>query len=315
MAELLDTDLMLINRNGQSYKVTGAEVKDNAFKISLPENFDIEYLIVAGGGGGAWGNGGPGGGGGAGGLLKGTQNVNLASTYNITVGKGGVGSADPYGNNAKGTNSTAFGLTAVGGGNGRWNTAYVTGNGAGGSGGGAGAGGSSTPVGTGTSGQGNNGGNQSTSSQDNGGGGGGYGSVGGNAVGNTSAGNGGTGFASSITGTSLFYAGGGGGGGQSSAGIGGSGVGGNGGKQNTTNATTPTANTGSGGGGGMGATAGADGVVILRILTDYFSGNVTGNPTITEDGDYTVVKFTANGSYTVANARQIASMKLNKKVR
>ena len=262
------------------------------------ELYSAEYLIVAGGGGGAWGNGGPGGGGGAGGLLAGSTDIFSGTVYNITVGTGGAGSASPYGNNAKGTNSTALGLTAIGGGNGRWNTTYVTGNGSGGSGGGAGAGGAATPIGTGTAGQGNNGGNQSTSSADNGGGGGGKGSVGGNAIANTSAGNGGTGYASSITGTSLYYAGGGGGGGQSAGGTGGSGVGGNGGKQSVSNATSPTANTGSGGGGGMGATAGADGVVILRVLTSNYSGTTTGSPTVTTDGSYTVMKFTSNGSYT-----------------
>jgi len=38
--------------------------------------------------------------------------------------------------------------------------------------------------------------------------------------------------------------------------------------------------------------------VILRMLTSYYSGVVTGSPTVTTDGSYTVVKFTSNGSYT-----------------
>jgi hypothetical protein len=36
----------------------------------------------------------------------------------------------------------------------------------------------------------------------------------------------------------------------------------------------------------------------LRILTIYYSGTTTGSPTVTTDGSYTVVKYTASGSYT-----------------
>jgi hypothetical protein len=39
-------------------------------------------------------------------------------------------------------------------------------------------------------------------------------------------------------------------------------------------------------------------VVILRILTSQYSGTTTGSPTVTTDGDFTVIKYTASGSYT-----------------
>jgi hypothetical protein len=36
----------------------------------------------------------------------------------------------------------------------------------------------------------------------------------------------------------------------------------------------------------------------LRILTSEYSGTTTGSPTVTTDGSYSVVKFTASGTYT-----------------
>jgi hypothetical protein len=62
----------------------------------------IEYLIVAGGGGGKGV-----GGGGAGGFLTGSMTIGRGE-YPIFVGEGGL--------NANGQNSTALGLTAIGGG-------------------------------------------------------------------------------------------------------------------------------------------------------------------------------------------------------
>ena len=80
----------------------------------------VEYLIIAGGGGG--GGAGPlgaaygGAGGGAGGLLN--SSITLASgTYPITVGPGGTGGTGKA-QGTNGTDSTALGLTAVGGGGG-----------------------------------------------------------------------------------------------------------------------------------------------------------------------------------------------------
>lgn len=129
---------------------------------SLGYNADlgkVDYLVVAGGG-----SGGPpgGGGGGAGGMLTGTNLTVSATNYPIVVGAGGTGTAYPSpGNN--GQNSTALGLTAIGGGGGgsTWGngTNNEAGGKAGGSGGGAGI--NSNYIasgGAGTAGQGNKGG-------------------------------------------------------------------------------------------------------------------------------------------------------------
>ena len=60
-----------------------------------------------------------------------------------------------------------------------------------------------------------------------------------------------------------------------------------------------------GGGGGSGSTtgnnlggAGGKGIVILRIPAENYSATTTGSPTVTDDGDFKVVKFTGSGSYT-----------------
>ena len=61
---------------------------------------------------------------------------------------------------------------------------------------------------------------------------------------------------------------------------------------------------GGGGGGGSYSSStypdgadGGDGVVILRMLTSVYSGLLTGLPTVTTDGLYTVIKFTGTGTY------------------
>ena len=67
-----------------------------------------------------------------------------------------------------------------------------------------------------------------------------------------------------------------------------------------------TANTGNGGdGGGRQAPggsnqvggAGGSGVVVLRMLSGLYSGNTSGSPTVTTDGDYKVIKYTGSGTY------------------
>ena len=115
-------------------------------------------------------------------------------------------------------------------------------------------------------------------------------------------GNGGSGTASSITGSSVTYAGGGGGGANTgTAGVGGAGGGGAGALNGT--ATVGTANTGGGGGGSSGPAlvagpAGGSGVVILSVPTTKYSGTTTGSPTITTSGANTIIKFTGTGTYT-----------------
>jgi hypothetical protein len=239
------------------------------------QSLTADYLVVAGGGGGGRG-GGISGGGGAGGFKTsiGGSALSLTSgtSYTVTVGAGGPG----------GTNSTP-GLDGVDGSNSVFDTITSTGGGGGGGGsgaqldaraGGSGGGGGENSGATGTggaaspSGQGNAGGvggaiNPSTGR---GGGGGGAGAVG--ATG-TASGNGGAGLSSSITGSSVTYAGGGGGGSYNTAvGAGGSGGGGAGGDPLIlgVNAVAGTVNTGGGGGGNTGAdgAAGGSGVVVIR---------------------------------------------------
>ena len=258
----------------------------------------VEYIIVAGGGsaaGGEYATGG--GGGGAGGVLYGNTNVS-AQTYAITIGAGGAsvtGSASGAGN--AGGDSTAFGLSAIGGGHG---AGYPNNNPqAGGSGGGASWPMSNSTGGAGTSGQGNAGGTHDQS-LNSGGGDARIGCGGGGATGNgedwstngVGAGNaqrgtdGGPGY-TWLNGTT--YGGGGGGGasdwsdppsgGYSRAGNGGAGGGGNGryvaGQGNAVAGFDGSANTGGGAGGssfngglsqsqGLNNAAGGSGIVIIR---------------------------------------------------
>ena len=262
------------------------------------------YLVVAGGGSGAASTYGSGvgagsGGGGAGGLLTGTATLLAGTTYSFVVGAGGAAVSSGTGaylNGNSGSNSTALGLTAIGGG---YGGAYIvsTPGGSGGSGGGAA---NNNAGGSGTSGQGNAGGAGSNSSPYWGGSGGGAGAAG---VTGTAGGNGvgGVGLANTITGSSVFYAGGGGAtditGTVRAGGNGGGGQGGGGGT-----ATAGTANTGGGGGGSgygtAGSGAGGSGVVIISVPTDRYSGTTTGSPTITTSGSNTIIKFTSSGSYT-----------------
>ena len=233
----------------------------------------LQYLVVAGGGGTyVGGTNSLSGGGGAGGLLA-ASGVSFATgtNYTVTVGAGGSGGANG--------SDSVFGAfaTAIGGGKGQGSSGAV-----GGSGGGSDS--YQSTGSAGTAGQGNAGGSSLVTNGTNArgcGGGGGAGAAGGNLQPNASnktapqyAGNGGVGLASSITGTSVYYAGGGGGaslystdGWVTTAGTGGSGGGGNGG-QDGTQGTNGTANLG-GGAGGADATAGdsrngGSGVVIFK---------------------------------------------------
>ena len=259
-----------VDVEGTTYRVHVFTNTGNS-TFTVTQGGSVEYLIVAGGGGTA---GDVGGGGGGGGLLSGTAAV-TPQNYTINVGNGGAG-APPSSENSNtrnnGQNSSAFGLTSIGGGAG----ANYNGNGPardGGSGGGA-SGGTANSGGSGTTGQGNNGGNHAggTSPQRSAGGGG-AGNSGGND-GSSFGGSGGIGIASTITGIVTFYAGGGGGGfggaeGQNAGGPGGFGGGGNGKDRLTVNSgNNGTPNTGGGGGGNahphFGGADGGSGIVIVR---------------------------------------------------
>jgi hypothetical protein len=215
-----------------TYTVSGT------FTPSLTAEGKVEVLVVGGGGGGSYAYAGAGGGGGA--VVYGVLNIAKNTTpISVVVGNGGaVGSA--------GGTSYFSSLTANGG-----NPA------SGGSGGASGSG---------------NAGTNGTSKS--GGGGGGAGSPSLHMW--TGGGCGGEGFGSSISGTLVNYGGGGGGAGNSSESGSGSGnygawgpAGGGRGANSTTNASVARLSSGGGGGGGTSfnnrnASAGADGVVIIR---------------------------------------------------
>ena len=273
--------------------------------LGLNFNYSADYLIVAGGGsGGGTSAANNAGGGGAGGLLTGTQTLSTGTTYSFVVGAGGAAiTGNLKGNN--GSNSTAFGLTAIGGGGGG---SYNAGGLNGGSGGGGG-GNSGGTKGLGTTGQGNNGGiGKNYTIGAGSGGGGGAGAVGGDAGANDPgpSGSGGIGIASSITGTSTYYSGGGGGAAYAAGGdlpgSGGTGGGGNGAYSTTPSATSGSVNTGGGGGGATGTIfssgAGGSGIVIISVPSANYTGTVTGSPTITTSGANTIIQFTSSGSYT-----------------
>ena len=233
-----------------------------------------DYLVVAGGagGGGTPSNSRGAGGGGAGGLrstvtatggggsLESALSLAANTGYTVTVGAGGSGGASAtIGSN--GSNSVFSTITSTGGGGGSKNEANAANGGCGG-----GASALNFTAGTGTANQGYGGGTGTAASGVYGaGGGGGAGAVGSN--GNASVGGaGGSGVATSISGSSVTYAGGGAGGvyNTNTAASGGSGGGGNTG-------AAATANTGGGGGGGSGLSTltnlgsnGGSGIVIVR---------------------------------------------------
>jgi hypothetical protein len=215
------------------------------------------------------------GGGGAGGLIYKT-NFQVSGTVTVTVGDGGAGISTGSGNNGpgnSGANSVFGSLTAIGGGYGNQGN-----GGAGGSGGGVFT---TNPVGTGTADQGNNGAFGSTGpftaeNSYGGGGGGGAGAAGtaSTSVSPVQAGAGGIGLQYSISGTPVYYAGGGGGGtALSGAGGGAGGLGGGGAGGGPVSSVGIAGTNGTGGGGGAGgfqggtnyaSGKGGSGIVIVR---------------------------------------------------
>jgi hypothetical protein len=239
----------------------------------------VDYLVVGGGGssGGPNVSGYPSGGGGAGGLVY-AKGVQLpAGTYTWTVGAGGaqqtgtgVGNS---GSSSSLSNSTFGNIVALGGGGGgNWATGAP--GAAGGSGGGGSSSSGSSGGGAGAVGQGNSGFGGVANT---GGGGGGAGAVA------PSTGYGGNGLAIPITGSNVYYAGGGAGAGLFTAysnTLGGLGGGGNGGYGGASVPTAGVANTGGGGGKGNASpfsTAGGSGVIIIRVYTNTSSRMLIGD--------------------------------------
>ena len=283
--------------------------------VATATTYSVQALLIAGGGAGGAGEPNPGGdgggGGGAGGVIQNNINLSVGTVYSIVIGAGGSGGSTTGGT---GTNSTFAGLTAYGGGGGGDGNGATPGSG--GSGGGAGNEyNASTWSGGCVYNQGYPGGPSVSSSTlwRGGSGGGGAGGFGTSRTSNV-GGNGGSSISLAITGSTVWYAGGGGGGGNGTygGGTGGNGFGANqggGGNGGTTVAVpgTGTTNTGGGGGGGVGqnvatsytyGASGGSGVVILSILTSNYTGTKTGSPTVTTNGSYTILTFTASGSYT-----------------
>jgi len=274
----------------RAVSTAGSGAESSAVSVTTNQNFESEYLFVAGGGGAGTSNGAAGGG--AGGLLTGTSVATRTTSYAIVVGNGGTGSSSPNAKGGNGGNSSAFGITVIGGGgSGSENYSGMNPGAAGGSGGGGVRG---SAGGAGTAGQGYSGGANVNDGPPHyaGGGGGGAGAVGqdGTAAGN---GNGGVGLSSSITGSSVFYAGGGGAGyynggnGLASGGSGGNGGGAMGGSNPSDGRNrNGSSNTGGGGGGhglinNLGGNGGS-GVVILRYQdahTITLGAGLTGSTT------------------------------------
>ena len=258
----------------------------------------IDYLLVGGGGGGGGSN--IPGGGGAGGLLTATGHSLAIGTYPIVVGAGGVGVNMSTGAGGTAPSTTAFGLTAVGGGNAIGGPSGVPGDG----GSGAGAHGYNTDYGDGTAGQGNRGGYRNGAYAS--GGGGGAGAVGGNAN-SPNGGDGGVGLSNSLrTGSAVFYAGGGGGGKWTGS----DGTGGNGGGGDGGGSGNGTANTGGGGGGGGTGTTGGSGIVVIRYVAgalgpQYNNMTLVSNSTTAESaptkGDIVMTYTNGAGTATVLN--------------
>lgn len=117
--------------NGSPFSVLFFE-QNSSWTVPLHVT-DIRYVIIGGGGGGAhfqsmMGNGG----GGGGGMLDATLSVTPGTQYNFTIGQGGV-----VGSENAGGDTTAFGLTAWGGGYGAYGASQYSAGGGGSGGGGA----------------------------------------------------------------------------------------------------------------------------------------------------------------------------------
>jgi hypothetical protein len=279
---------------------------DDNVTLETPQNYSVDFLVVAGGGGGCVG------GAGAGGFRTSTQTVSPGTVITITVGDGGAGtSTGTKGVNGSDSSISGSGLTTItsaGGGGGASLGSVALATGANGGSGGGGSrnggdrlGGSGNTPSTSPS-QGNNGGLGKEAAPNYGsGGGGGAGAVGADAT-NTTGGNGGNGTASSITGSSVTYAGGGGGSTNTggTAGTGGTGGGGAGITGSVGTGNSGTANTGGGGGGREDGTGGSGGkgIVILSIPTASYTGTITGSPTESTSGSNKILQFTGSGSYT-----------------
>lgn len=236
-----------------TFSTGGVNYKYHRFTSSgtftVDTNGAVDVLVVAGGGGGGGGR--HASGAGAGGLIYQTGVTLSSGTYSIVVGAGGAGGGTTGPASTNGANSSAFGLTAIGGGAG--GNHGITPNIEQGQSGGSGGGSAHTTglaPGSGTVGQGNAGSRNvpDRSVCPSGGGAGGPGVANGTGNENTATGSGdegGPGLQYNMDGNNHYYAGGGGGSASPNDGSGDAWAGGNGGI--------------GGGGGGGSASNGAGG--------------------------------------------------------
>jgi mucin-19 len=288
-AALTDTSTGVTTNNDRAFSiVTKAPVitsftSTGSSTWTVPTGLSaVTVLAVAGGGGGGGSTSGGNGGGGGGGVVYHTSfPVTPAGSVSYTVGAGGNYSG-PGTVGTNGGDSTFGSLTAKGGGKGGGSSAVGNENGyPGGSGGGSTegptggySGGSATQPGTsnpGATNYGYPGGNNSLGQGYSGGGGGGAGGVGGNGGGPSYVGAGGPGVSNSITGSPVYYAGGGGasmytGGATPNGGPGGQGGGGQGGKGGVQGGGVGGTNTGGGGGASYNTNGanGGPGIIIVK---------------------------------------------------
>jgi hypothetical protein len=279
-AQILTTQIL--TQNLLTFTHSGGSENQTLYQYAFEKEALCDVLIVGGGGGGGMNSGG---GGGAGGLIL-LENIIVSGSYDIKIGRGGVGGTQITENTLaeNGQNSSFGTYIAIGGGAGV-NSGGANGN-PGGSGGGAGNALTGNRVGgAGTLGQGNNGGDGTIpgGGDRTGGGGGGAGGAGQTSVSTTQGGNGGIGrnmtlyFGATYGASGWFAGGGGGGGGQGTGGTGGTGGGGNGGVLNQEGVN----GTGGGGGAANGNQStlgkkGGSGVVIIRIKTIVTTGVLDG---------------------------------------
>ena len=248
------------------YRVDSSDyIKDVRLFDPVFYTYEASILVVAGGGAGAGGTAGVYYGAGAGGgtVIENNSYIISSTPYSVTVGAGGSGYLSAGGDSVFGIHTAGGGIgpadnTQIGGAN----DDYTGGGGYGGDSG-AGAGG---------------------------------GANGGDATSVIYGGTGGIGVDSSISGSSVCYAGGGGGGAEGTATCGGgAGAGGGAGDAGTNG-------LGGGGGGGKSSTygSGGSGIVIISYPTNGSSGilNTSTGGTITTSGGYTIHTFTSNGTFT-----------------
>lgn len=244
--------------------------------------FDVDFLVVAGGGGNGrtdyYGGGGGGGGfrtsisadGNGGGQTADSAvsvTTGASNTYTVTVGEGGDVSPSNGTNGVNGEDSVFATITSKGGGGGGDPDDAGSDGGSGG-----GAGGNDTDVNGGLAVtspvvHGYRGGNQAGGNSLAGAGGGGAGGIGGGVTGVT-GGTGGAPLASTITGSSVYYAGGGGGskGWNGSYGV------------DHANSRA-VANSGDGGSGNVNSGNGYSGIVILKYPDTYTLNKAAGHTT------------------------------------